>query len=159
MIKLSITCIQILRITVSDGPWVHCSLKFVSFSCHLGSEFSVLGLTKRHRPCGHACFSYPWRFGWLIFIGTVSSRADHDAVAWTDQVMQSPGGLWVHDWDTPECVSQMRTSFRHQQRWMKGCLAAVCLYSHTHTDTRSFPVTQCMYLVHLVLQEMFNVSS
>lgn len=37
---------EILRITVSDGHWLHCSLKFILFSCHLG-KFSFFKASQR----------------------------------------------------------------------------------------------------------------
>lgn len=75
-------------------------------------------------------FAFSLRFERLIFVGAVPPRADRDAAVCTERSGDAEGSSvpWVHDWDTPECVSRMRTSFWHGQRWIKGCVAAVSLF-------------------------------
>lgn len=68
-------------------------------------------------------------FIFLLHFGIVKyslSQHANDAVVWADREMKwPPGRLWVHDWETPECVCvcQIRTSFWHSRGESKGAAA------------------------------------
>lgn len=103
------------------------------------------------------------RFGRMIFVGTLCSCPDCDAVVWTDQVMQwvrqSLGVLWVHDWDILSVWAKWGLPFgisRDGSRGVCSCSMSVLTHAHTLTHTAS-PVPQYMLLVHFVLQSMLNM--
>lgn len=75
------------------------------------------------------------RYGWMDYMYLVyASRVL--MMQWTDQGMQwSPEVLWVHDWDTPKCVHQMRASFWQSRGELRGLQLQYVSTFHTHTQT------------------------
>ena len=165
----SLTCIDILRIPASDGHW---SLK-IRFIFSSFTQKILLILHHEHLQRGHSCFCFSYQsinvvVGFALQI--LSGRywfgaecvvcADCDAAVWTEQVMQwalqSPGVLWVHGWDTPERVSQMRTSFlasAEVDQGVCGCSTSVLTHTHSswHTQLPSCPTMCCIYLPWCIL--------